>query len=522
MVNAIDDDKLRALGDDPAAQYARELIGQLAATLAQQTAEARQQSIKLQALSFELARLKRWRFGQSSESLDSAQGELFDAKVEALLKQEEQAEDRAADEERRAPGKSRPKRQALPGQLERIEHRYEIESGLCPQGHALKRIGEEISEQLDCEPARFFVHRHIRGKYACACCQTVIAAEMPPQIIDKGIPAPGLLAQVVVAKHDDHLPLYRQEEIYRRSGAHIARSSMAQWVGICGVRLEPLAAALKAHLLEQPVLHADETPVAELSPGQGKTHRAYVWVYRSAATPAVVFDYCGSRAGEHVRAFLQGWSGTLLTDDFSGYKALYAAGDIVEAGCWAHARRKFFEAHKQTDSAIAQEALSRIGALYAIEQDIREASEDERGRLRAERSRPLLDDLHAWLLEQRQHLAKADATARAIDYTLGRWAALVVYAADARVPIDNNAVENAIRPIALGRKNWLFVGSRQAGERAAVLMSLIESAKLCGVDPWAYLKDMLTKLPTWPNSRLAELLPHNWAAAFAQPEKAAA
>ncbi|MGC8808285.1 MAG: IS66 family transposase, partial [Thiomonas sp.] len=277
MLSAPDSDRLQALGDDPAAQYARTVIAQLQADL-------KFQQTRIAALSFELARLKQWRFGQSSEALDT-QGQLFDTKTQALLEQEERAEDRAADAERRDPSKRRPKRQPLPGQLERIEHRYEIDSGLCPQGHTLSRIGEEISEQLDCEPTRFFVHRHIRGKYACACCQTVIAAAMPAQIIDKGIPAPGLLAQVVLAKHDDHLPLYRQEEIYRRSGVHIPRSTMAQWVGICGVRLEPLAQALKDHLLAQPVLHADETPVAELAPGTGKTHRAYVWVYRSAATP---------------------------------------------------------------------------------------------------------------------------------------------------------------------------------------------------------------------------------------------
>ncbi|OIQ94960.1 transposase IS66 family protein [mine drainage metagenome] len=313
---------------------------------------------------------KQWRFSRSSEALDT-QGQRFDAKMQALLQAEEQAEDRAAEQERHASPKRTPKRQPLPAQLERIEHRYEIDSGLCAAGHTLTRIGEEISEQLDCEPTRFFVHRHIRGKYACACCQTALATVMPAQIIDKGIPAPGLLAQVVLAKHDDHLPLYRQEEIYRRSGVHIPRSSLAQWVGLCGVRLEPLAAAMKAHLLSQPVLHADETPVAELAPGTGKTHRAYVWVYRSAATPAVVFDYCASRAGAHARDFLQDWSGTLLTDDFSGYKALYAQGRIVEAGCWAHVRRKFFKAHKLAGSALAKEALDRIGCLYAIEHDIR-------------------------------------------------------------------------------------------------------------------------------------------------------
>ncbi|SCC93023.1 transposase [Thiomonas sp. X19] len=430
MLDALDSDRLQALGDDPAAQYARAVIARMQADL-------KFKQTKIEALSFELARLKQWRFGHSSESLD-AQGQLFDAKTQTLLQAEEQAEDRAAEHERTAPGKRCPKRQPLPGQLERIEHRYEIESGLCPQGHPLSRIGEEISAQLDCEPTRFFVHRHIRGKYACACCQTVLAAPMPAQIIDKGIPAPGLLAQVVLAKHDDHLPLYRQEEIYRRSGAHIPRSSMAQWVGICGVRLEPLAAAMKAHVLSQPVLHADETPVAELAPGTGRTHRAYVWVYRSALTPAVVFDYCASRAGAHARDFLQDWSGTLLTDGFSGYAALHAQDAIVEAGCWAHVRRKFFEAHKLVGSAIAQEALVRIGALYGIEQDIREHPPDARTALRQELSRPILDALHPWLIGQRQFLAKACATARAIDYALGRWRALCVFACDGHVPIDNN------------------------------------------------------------------------------------
>jgi len=506
MMEAIDDDKLRALGDDPAALYARHLIAQL-------SGEVKRQAQKNAALSLEVARLKRWRFGQSSESLDANQGELFDAKTQALLQQEEQAEDRAAEDKRHSAGKRRPKRQPLPGNLERIEHRYEIDSGLCPQGHALKRIGEEISEQLDCEPARFFVHRHIRGKYACACCQSVLAAPLPAQLVDKGIPAPGLMAQVIVAKHDDHLPAYRQEEIYARSGARIPRSSIAAWIGIGGVWLQPLADAIRSALLGQPVLHADETPVAELKPSAGKTHRADVWVYRSACQPLVVYDYRGSRAGEHAREFLRGWSGTLVVDDFSGYKALFAGGAIREAGCWAHARRKFFEAHKLTGSALAAQALERMGELYRIEQDIRDLDPDERLRRRHQDTQPRLQALHAWMLEHRARLAKADATARAIDYTLGRWAALTVFATDAAVPIDNNAAERAVRPIALGRKNWLFVGSRQAGERAAALMTLIESAKLCGLDPWAYPRDVFAKLPTWPNSRLGELLPHHWSTA---------
>ncbi|XVJ69179.1 MAG: IS66 family transposase [Rhizobacter sp.] len=506
--------QLQALGDTAAAQYARELIERLQIQL-------KFEHTKNAALNFELTRLKQWRFGKSSESLDAQGGnpqtQLFDAKTEQLLVEESKAEDRAEDEAR-TPGPSRikrqAKRQALPSQLERIEHHYEIEPALCSAGHPLKRIGQDISEQLDCVPAQFFVHRHIRGKYACVCCNTVLAAPMPAQIIDKGIPAPGLLAQVIIAKHDDHLPLYRQEEIYRRSGAFIARSSMASWVGQCGVQLQPLAQAIKSHLLSQAVLHADETPIKLLAPGSGKTDTAYAWVIRSsdleATERAVVYEFCNSRQGQHAATLLEGFQGSLVCDDYSGYKALFKQQPIQEAGCWAHARRKFFEAHKLNQSEIAKEALHRIQQLYDVERQGAQLTLQERHQLRQDTSTTLLQEFKAWLLTQRQQLMNADVTAKAMDYTLKRWAALTLHLADARIPIDNNAVENAIRPLALGRKNWLFVGSQQAGERAAVLMTLIESAKLNGHDAWVYLKDVLTKLPTWPNSRLHELLPHRW------------
>ncbi len=507
--------QLDALSGESAKQYARQLIERLSAQLKTEQAKLKFEQTKNQALNVEIARLKQWRFGSSSESMDSAQAQLFDVKMQAALIEEFKAEDRAADQARQ-PAKARrqAKRQALPSQLERIEHHYEIEPAVCALGHALKRIGEEISEQLDCVPAKFFVHRHIRGKYTCVCCQTVMAAAMPAQIIDKGIAAAGLLAQVIIAKHDDHLPLFRQEEIYRRSGAFIPRSSMAGWIGQCGVQLEPLAKALCQHLLTQGVLHGDETPVKLLQPGLGKTHQAYMWAWRTSdlctTERAVVYDFAKSRAGEHARRMLQDYVGTLVTDDYSGYKALFKAGRVLEAGCWAHARRKFFEAHKLNHSEIAKQALDWIGKLYDIERDAKELDDPQRLAIRQARSLPLLEKFKTWLMSQRMQLVNADVTAKAIDYTLKRWGALIVHVNDARVPVDNNAVENAMRPIALGRKNWLFIGSQQAGERAATLMSLIESAKLNGHDAWAYLKDVLTKLPTWPNSRLAELLPHRW------------
>ena len=485
-------------------------------------AELKFSQTRIEALNFEIARLKRWRFGSSSESLDSTtQAVLFDAILADTL-----LEDLAAiDEIKTAPAAPRVKgqavRQALPANLPRIERHHEIKESHCACGQALKRIGEEVSEQLDCVPAQFFVVRHIRGKYACACCQTIQAAPMPAQMIDKGIAASGLLAQVTVAKLDDHLPLYRQTEIYARSGVHIARSSMAQWIGVCGLRLAPLADALKEFILAHRVIHADETPVALLAPGKGKTKKAYVWVYRTTnftAQRAVYYDFCKDRSGEHPRRVLHEFTGTLVSDDYAGYHALHRRG-VVAAFCMAHARRKLFEAHELNGSAIAGQAVTLIAKLYEIEREARELDPDARKLLRQLRAKPIADALHAWLTSKRQTLAKADATAKAIDYSLSNWSALTRFLDDGNVPIDNNAVENSVRPLAIGRRNWLFVGSQQAGERSAVLLSLIESAKLNGHDPWAYLKDLFDRLPTLKQRDLAQLLPHNWRAP-AQPADA--
>jgi transposase len=497
----------------PADDAVQDSVQELRLFVERMQAELKFNQIKIEALNFEIARLKRWRFGSSSESLEaSTQAVLFDA-----ILADTALEDRAAEEEIKPPPaapapKRQAVRQALPASLPRIDRHHEIDETHCACGQAFKRIGEEVSEQLDCVPAQFFVLRHIRGKYACACCQTIQAAPMPAQIIDKGIPAPGLLAQVVVAKHDDHLPLYRQTEIYARSGVHIPRSSMAQWIGICGVRLRPLADALRDFILGHSVIHADETPVSLLAPGKGKTKRAYVWVYRTTnfmAQRAVLFDFTLNRGGENPRRVLQGFDGTLVTDDFSGYHALHAQG-ITAAFCMAHARRKLFEAHELNGSQIAGQAVTLIAKLYEIEREARELEPEARLLLRQQRSRPVADALHTWLTAQRHKLAKSDVTAKAIDYSLSNWRALTRYLDDGNVPIDNNAAENSVRPLAIGRKNWLFVGSQQAGQRAAVVMSLIESAKLNGHDPWAYLKDVFERLPTLKHRDLAQLLPHTW------------
>ena len=497
----------------PETSPADDSVPVLRALIERMQAEIKFSRTRIEALNFEIARLKRWRFGSSAESLDSStQAVLFDAILIDTAAEDQAARDAATKPPAAPRVKGKSVRQTLPANLPRVDRHHDILATHCACGQAFKRIGEELSEQLDCVPAQFFVLRNIRGKFACPCCQTIQAAPMPAQMIDKGIPAAGLLAQVAIAKIDDHLPLYRQTEIYARSGVHIPRSSMAQWLGICGLRLAPLGAALQAFILGREVIHVDETPVSLLAPGRGKTKKAYVWVYRTTnfeAQRGVLYDFTLSRGGEHPRRVLGEFSGTLVTDDFSGYHALHRQG-ITAAFCMAHARRKLFEAFELNASQIAGQAVALIAKLYEIEREAKQLKPGDRLQVRQLQSKPVADALHAWLTTQRARLVKADATARAIDYALSNWTALTRFIDDGAVPIDNNAAENAIRPLAIGRKNWLFVGSQLAGERAAVLMSLIESAKLNGHDPWAYLKDVFERLPTLKNRDLAQLLPHNW------------
>jgi len=331
-------------------------------------------------------------------------------------------------------------------------------------------------------------------------------------VIDKGIPTAGLLAQVMVAKYADHLPLYRQEKIFGRAGLAIPRSTLAQWVGSCGVQLQPLVDALRDIVLKQSIVHADETPVQMLAPGMKKTQRAYVWAYVPspfADLRAAVYDFSPSRAGEHARTFLGDWKGQLVCDDFAGYKACFEQG-VTEVGCMAHARRKFYDLHVANKSQLAEQALRHIGQLYDIEREVRDLLPDERQRIRQEKAKPIADALHGWMLAQRQLVHEGTAIAKALDYSLKRWTALVRYLDDGMLAIDNNWCENQIRPWAIGRSNWLFAGSLRSGKRAAALMTLIQSARLNGHDPYAYLKDVLTRLPTQKTSALTELLPHNW------------
>ncbi len=468
---------------------------------------------KIAKLTAEIMRLRRVQFAARSEKMDPEQRALFDeamaadlAVVEAEL---EEAQHSDGETKPARPSRAIPKRRPLPAELPRIETRHEPESCDCSTcGATLVPIGEHVSERLDCEPLKFFVRRDVYPQYACRACETITAEPVAPAILDRSIAAPGLLAQVVIAKHVDHLPLYRQEAIYQRSGMEIGRTTLAEWCGMVGLRLQPLVDALRTELLQSAVLHADETPVAQLDPGAGKTKRAYLFAYRTAeANPIVVFDYAASRSGKHAAAFLGDWRGALMVDDFAGYKALFAQG-VTELGCWAHARRKFVDLHQASGSPIANEAIQRIAALYRIESEARDLTLEERQRFRQQHARPRVDDLKHWLTRLRPQVLGAGGTLSAIDYTLKRWAALTRYLDDGGFAIDNNVIENAIRPIAIGRKNWLFAGSETAGRRAAAIMSLLATAKANGLDPHAWLTDVLTRLPTTRDRDVGGLLPN--------------
>lgn len=496
-------------------QLSPDQLRHLAATLMAQV-EEKDQALRHseqvnQKLTYELALLKRHAFGKRSEQLNVLQISLLEEVVDAdiaAIETELEALTPAAP----PPTKQKPKRQPLPDDLPRVEIRHEPESEHCTCGCQRRRIGEEVSEKLDYTPGVFTVERHIRGKWVCDGCETLAQAPMPAQVIDKGIPTSGLLAQVMIAKYADHLPLYRQAQIFARAGVAIPRSTLAEWIGICGVRLQPLIDALRETLLTEPILHADETPVPMLAPGKKKTHKAYLWAY--ATTPyaelkAVIYDFAPGRGGQHARDFLGKWKGKLICDDYGGYKQSFANG-VTEVGCMAHARRKFVDLHVAGKSQIAGQAIELIGQLYQVERDAQSLSVEERQQLRDTRARPIADALHRWMLAHREKVPNGSATAKALDYSLKRWAALTHYLEDGGLPIDNNRVENLIRPWALGRSNWLFAGSLRSGQRAANIMSLIQSAKLNGHEPHAYLKDVLTRLPSQKASQIHELLPQNW------------
>jgi hypothetical protein len=370
-------------------------------------------------------------------------------------------------------------------------------------------------------PASFFVVRHVRPKLSCTKCDHIVQAAAPTRPIERGVAGPGLLAHVLVSKYADHLPLYRQSEIYARYGVELERSTLADWVGGTSELLDPLVETLRRYVMAAGKVHADDTPVPVLAPGNGKTKTGRLWTYvrddrpaGDTAAPAVWFAYSPDRKGEHPEQHLRQFRGALQADAYAGFNQLYKEdGRIQEVACWAHVRRKFYDLQEAHASPIAREALERIAALYAIEKEIRGRPPDERQQVRMLRSRPLLQSLRDWFEVSLTKLSRKSDTTAAIRYALGLWLALTRYCDDGRLEIDNNAAERALRVVALGRKNYLFAGSDTGGERAASIYSLIGSAKLNGLDPEAYLREVLTRIADHPVNRIADLLPWNIAPA---------
>lgn len=511
------------------------LIARLQQQVQSQAREIAWRDAKLEKVNFELARLKRWKFGAKTEAMTAQQRALFQdtlAEDEASLQAQLAELQRGLPETPKTPKAQprRPRRQALPEHLERVEHRHEPEDTSCPTpecGRAMQRIGEDVSEKLDIIPAKFFVHRHIYGKWACRCCQVLRQEPAEPDVVDGGIPASGLVAHTLISRFVDHLPYYRQEPINARSGVHTPRSTLATWGGAGGAKLEPLLEAHRRFILGCRVLHADETPVPMLDPGAGKTKKAYVWAWARShhdPHPGVIYEFCLGRGAQYPVAFLGGkgppypepaWNGTLIIDQYAGYNAVLDAKIYPQrrsAACAAHARRYFEELSGgvSSASAVAIEAMRRWARIYHAEAAFAEMDHDSRRQARQQLSKPLWDEFEVWLKLQRTKVLDGSKIAQAIDYSLNAWKALTLHLGDGAVAIDNNLIERQIKPWKLGAKNWLFAGSELAGQRAAVVMSLVQSAKLNGLDPWAYLRDVLARIHSHPSHRLDELLPHRW------------
>jgi len=476
---------------------------------------------EIEHLKLLIARLRRIQFGRKSEKREREieQLELRLEELEATQAEKVIASQTTAVSASAMNAAVKAARRPLPEHLPREVRKYPPKQAACPDcGGALKHLGEDVSEMLEYVPARFKVIRQVRPKLACACCERIVQAEAPSRPIERGLAGPGLLAHVLVSKYCDHLPLYRQSEIYAREGVELERSTLADWVGGTSALLAPLAEALRRHVMSATKLHADDTPVPVLAPGNGKTKTGRLWTYVRDDRPAgdtmpaaVWFAYTPDRKGEHPRAHLSNFRGALQADGYAGFDQIYEAGCIQEAACWAHVRRKFYDLVMAHKSPVATEALERIGALYAIEKEIRGRSPEQRREVRNQQARPLLESLKQWLEATLGKLSRKSDTAMAVRYALNRWKALLRYLDDGRIEIDNNAAERALRVVALGRKNYLFAGSDAGGERAAMIYSLIGTAKLNGIDPEAYLREVLDRIADHPVNRIDELLPWNTA-----------
>ena len=472
----------------------------------------------IETLRFQLSQLRRMSFGQSSEKL-SLQIEQLELTLEELEGEAEVADARKPTEPAQ-PDRTSPVR-SLPPHLPRDERRIEPEAGncICPDcGGVLRSLAEDSDEMLDVAPVQWRVIRTVRPKYSCRSCEKIVQAPAPVKAIARGKASFATLAHVVVHKWDHHLPLYRQAEMMAAQGVVIDRSTLAGWAGQAAHLLDPIVTRIREEGLKATKLHTDDTPVPMLVPGRGKAAPARLWAYvvddrASGATgPALVwYKFTPDRGGIHPQAELKTFTGLLQADGYAGYEKLYAGGKISEVACWAHFRRKIFENHQTSPTPLTTDLLGRVAALYGIEEEVRGQPPDLRRQLRQEKTKPLVDDLRVVIDDALRSLSPKSAMAKALAYGRKRWDALTRFLDEGGAEIDNNIAERAMRSIAVGRKNWLFAGSKVGGERAAAIYSVIETAKLNGVEPQAYIADVIEKVASgWPASRWDELMPWNW------------
>ena len=501
-------DDAQELPNDPA------ILKDLVASLA---SELKSRDLLIEKLKHQLAGQRRHRLGARSESLDQLELTLEEEEI-ALAAEAPVRQDTAA-----APDKKRqPKRRPLPDHLPRNETVLSAGDACADCGGRLKRLGEDVTEELEYVPGRFVVNRIVRPRMACTCCETFHQAELPSRPIERGRPGPGLLAHVLVSKYADHLPLYRQSQMFGREGIELDRSTLADWVGKSAALLEPLADAIGRHVLRGEAIFADDTPVKMQAPGTGKTKRARLWAYArderpwaGDAPPAAWYrfstDRKAERPGDHLKEF-EGW---MHADGYAGFEELYRSGRVREVACMAHIRRKFVDVQQSQGSAIAEEAIKRIADLYGVEKQARGKPPDERARIRQEKAKPTLDDLEVWLGAQLRRISAKTPLGGAIRYAITRLKRLRPYIDHGILELDNNTAERAMRPIALGRKNYLFMGSEGGGQSAAIAYTLIETAKLNGIDPQAWLTDVLDRIADHKINRIDELLPWHYAQASA-------
>jgi transposase len=491
-----------SLPDDPA--VLRQMIRELLATLHQRDRE-------IDGVRARLDQLLRRLYGPRAERIDPNQPLLFADLVTAAPAPTPPPPGEPVGRHARPHG-----RRQLPKNLRRVKRVHELSEAerRCPCCGELRRpIGHETSEQLDYEPATLFIIEHRRVKYACAGCQEqVVIAAKPPQPIDKGLPGPGLLAQVIVSKYDDHLPLHRQERIFARQGLVLQRSTTCGWMAACAELLRPLVERMHAQVLRSRVIHTDDSPLPVLDATRDATRQGHMWVYLGdSAHPYTVFDFTPNHTQEGARNFLLGFAGYLQADAYKGYDALYADGQIIEVACWAHARRKFYEA-QTSGAARAHQAMAYIRLLYDIEDAAKDLDDSGRQALRQEQALPRLAAFRLWLEQQQAEVLPKSPLGQAIGYTLSNWPALRRYTEAGFLAIDNNMSERTLREFVLGRKNWLFAGNDNGGRTSAMLFTMTTTCRRLKIDAFAYLRDVLRRLPELPATDLDTLLPDRWAA----------